>query len=197
MRTLLQLHKQLAPKVVGTAWRKKRRRHERELVAHATNQLRQTVLMASPKERRFSLFDPHASRTKRLLYKCLYVYLPMLWEALVACSGILSTFIVTYQSIYHAGLLWQWVVVYAMDLVYVGYMVYRFFRPFKRRGEIVKSKKKIVLNYIRTTFFFDLLSILPLEIFSVLAANPVYIAAFLRLNRCIRCYKAWTLLCKS
>ena len=84
-----------------------------------------------------------------------------------------------------------------MDLVYVGYMVYRFFRPFKRRGEIVKSKKKIALNYIRTTFFFDLLSILPLEIFSVLAANPVYIAAFLRLNRCIRCYKAWTLLCKS
>lgn len=168
--------------------------------AKATKQLRKKLCaggkMAPSREHRLSFSDPHYSLTKRIMNKILYLYLPFLWEASAACSGIVSTFVVTYQAVYHAGLLWQWVLVYAMDLVYVCYVVYRFFRPFKKRGEVVTSKKKIALNYICTSFFPDLLSILPLEVFSFTASNPVYIAAFLRLNRCIRCYKLWTLLCK-
>ena len=152
--------------------------------------------MAPSTDRRFSLTAPHVSRGKRMLYKVVYLYLPFLWEAVVGCSGVVSTFIVTYQVVYHAGLLWQWVLVYAMDLIYVCYVVYRFFRPFKKRGEVVRSKKRIAMNYICTCFIPDLISVLPLEVFSLAAANPVYIAAFLRLNRCIRCYKPWTFLCK-
>ena len=152
--------------------------------------------MAPSKERRFSLSDPDVSIYKRLLYRIWYVYLPLLWETAVACSTIVSTFITSYQAVYHAGLLWQWVLVYAMDLIYITYVVFRFFKPYKRRGEVVTCKKKIALNYIRTSFFPDLLSMIPLEVFSVVSANPIYVAAFLRLNRCIRCYKVWTLLCE-
>lgn len=152
--------------------------------------------MAPSRERRFSLSDPHTSPTKRLLYKFCYVYLPLLWESVVVCSATVSIFIVSYQAVYHAGLLWQWVVVYAMDIIYTAYIVYRFFRPFKKRGELITDKKKIALNYIRTSFLPDLLSVLPLEIFSFVGSNPIYIAGFLRLNRCIRCYKVWGLLCK-
>lgn len=153
--------------------------------------------MTPARERRFSLSDQHASRSKRLLHKIVFVYLPLLWEAVISFTGIVSTFIVIYQAIFHAGLLWQWTLVYVMDALYIGYIVYRFFRPFKKRGEVIKSKKKIALNYICTSFVPDLLSVLPLEVFAVATPNPVYIAAFLRLNRCIRCYKPWTILCKT
>ena len=152
--------------------------------------------MAPSSERRSSLSDPHTSSSKRLLYKFRYVYLPLLWESIVACSATVSTFIVSYQAVFHAGLLWQWVLVYAMDIIYTAYIVHRFLRPFKKRGELVTNKKKIALNYIRSSFLPDLLSVLPLEIFSFVSSNPIYIAGFLRLNRCIRCYKVWNLLCK-
>lgn len=152
--------------------------------------------MAPSRERRFSLSDPHTSPTKRLFYKFCYVYLPLLWEAVVVCSATVSTFIVSYQAIYHAGILWQWVLVYAMDIIYTAYIVYRFVRPFKKRGELVTDKNKIALNYFCTSFLLDLLSVLPLEIFSVVGSNPIYIAGFLRLNRCIRCYKVFGFLCK-
>ena len=157
--------------------------------------------MASSRERRFrggrfTLYDPHASPTKRSLYKFYYVYLPLLWESVVVCSAIVSVFLVSYQAIYHAGLLWQWVLAYAMDVVYFAYVVYRFLRPFKKRGELVTDKKKIALNYIRTSFLPDLLSVLPIEIFSFAGSNPIYITGFLRLNRFIRCYKVFWFLCK-
>ena len=157
--------------------------------------------MASSRERRFQggrfvLSDPHASPTKRSLYKFYYVYLPLLWESVVVCSAIVSVFLVSYQAIYHAGLLWQWVLAYAMDVVYTAYIVYRFLRPFKKRGEPVTNKKKIALNYIRTSFIPDLLSVLPIEVFSFAGSNPIYIAGFLRLNRFIRCYKVFGFLCK-
>ena len=153
--------------------------------------------MAPSKERRFSLSDPHNSPAKRLFYKFCYVYLPLLWESIVACSATVSIFIVSYQAIYHAGLLWQWVLVYAMDIIYTAYIVSRFFRPFNKRGELITDRKKIALNYISSSFLPDLLSVIPLEIFSFVSSNPIYIAGFLRLNRCIRCYKVWGLLCKS
>jgi hypothetical protein len=152
--------------------------------------------MAPSKERHFSLSDPHASSIKRLLYKIYYVHLPLLWESLVACSAALSAFTVSYQAIYHAGLQFQWAMIYAADVIYIAYIVYRFFRPFKKRGELITDKKKIALNYIRSAFLPDLLSVIPLEIFSFASSNPIYIAGFLRLNRCIRCYQVWALLCK-
>ena len=152
--------------------------------------------MAPSKGRSFSLSDPHTSPTMRLVYKFGYVYLPLLFESIVAISATVSTFMVIYQAVYHAGLLWQWALIYGMDVIYVAYIVYRFFRPFKKRGELVTDKKKIVMNYIRSSFLPDLLSVIPLEIFSFASTNPIYIAAFLRLNRCIRCYKVWGLLCK-
>ena len=150
--------------------------------------------MTTTKERRFS--NPNASRTNRVLYKISYGYLPLIWEAVVAFSGIVSALVIIYQAAFHAGLLWQWALVYSMDVIYIGYMVYRFFRPFKKRGEVVRNRKKIALNYIRTSFFLDLLSVLPLELFALATSHPIYISAFLRLNRCIRFYKPWTLLCK-
>ena len=149
--------------------------------------------MTTSKERRLS--NANSIRTNKVLYK-IYAYLPLLWEAVVAFSGIVSAFVIIYQAAFHAGLLWQWALVYSMDAIYIGYIVYRFFRPFKKRGEVVRDRKKIALNYIRTSFLLDLLSVLPFEVFAVATTHPIYIAAFLRLNRCIRFYKPWTLLCK-
>ena len=62
---------------------------------------------------------------------------------------------------------------------------------------MVTGRKEIALKYLKTSFIPDLLSILPLEVFSFFSSNVALTASYLRLNRCIRCYKVWTFLCEQ
>ena len=121
----------------------------------------------------------------------------LVWEVIVAASVVPSIFLVTFQAVFHANLLWQWVLIYALDVVYVVSIILRFMTGYKKRGVTVAEQSKIALNYLKTFLIPDLLSVFPLELFALASADTVYIAAFLRLNRCIRCYKVWTFLGKQ
>ena len=150
--------------------------------------------MESSRDRRRSspLFDPNRSFIKKHLNKFYNSYFLFIWKCIVAFSATVSTFSVSYQAAFNAALVWQWVLVYAMDAIYLAYILYNC---------LAKEKRKAFPGYARTFFIPDLVSILPLELLSLLLGpvfniNPYYSAGFLRLNRCIRCYKTWLLLCK-
>ena len=123
-------------------------------------------------------------------------YVPYIWDVIVVLSIIPSSFLVTFQVFYNAGIPWQWSIVYITDLIYIASIVVQFLRSYRKRGVEITSKKKIALHYVCRSFFPDLISVLPLELFCFIAPNTTYISAFLRLNRCIRCYKVWTFLCE-
>ena len=141
-------------------------------------------LLTSHKPNRFTL----------LLQKS---FAKLIWEIVVAVSVILSIFLVTFQAVFHASLVWQWVLIYVLDALYVVSIVLRFVTGYKKRGVLVTERRKIALHYLKTYFIPDLLSVLPLEIFAFASADAILVAAFLRLNRCIRCYRVWTFLSKN
>ncbi len=118
-----------------------------------------------------------------------------LWDVIVVISVLPSIFLVTFQAFYSADILWHWPIIYVTDAVYLVNIVATFFRSFKRRGVKITSKNDIAVNYFCSSFFPDLASVLPLELFSFAASNVIYAGSLLRLNRCIRCYKPWTFLC--
>ena len=122
----------------------------------------------------------------------------LIWDIFVVISIIPSTFFVTYQAVYNASVVWQWIIIYIADIIYVFSMVVRFFRSYVHKGEIISDRQSIVIHYLQTTFLCDFFSILPFEIFAI----PEYInggefmMALLRLNRFVRLYRVWEFLCK-
>lgn len=122
------------------------------------------------------------------------------WDAIVAASIIPSIVFVIFQVAFDAGIVWQWVIIYLADALFIASMVARFLTGFKKRGELVTDRKKVVLNYLKRSFSADLLSVVPLEVFAFVATGSrgetLVLAAILRLNRCIRCYRIWTFISK-
>lgn len=100
----------------------------------------------------------------------------------------------TFQAAFHADIAWQWGVIYALDVLYALSIVLRFFSGYQERGVQVSDRRKIALHYLKTSFAPELLSVLPIEVFSFAASEPIWAAAIMRLNRCIRGYRVWTLI---
>ena len=121
------------------------------------------------------------------------------WDVFVMFSIIPSTFLISYQAAFNATIAWQWAIIYAGDVIYITSMGLRFFRSYvTNKGEIVTDKETIVFHYLRTSFLYDLITILPLEIFAI-AQNKddiSYVMALLRANRGFRLYRVWIFLCK-
>lgn len=122
------------------------------------------------------------------------------WDVLVTCSIIVSTFLVTYQAIFNAAVVWHWAVVYAGDVIFITSVGLNFLRSYtNHRGEVITDKKLIMFRYLCTSFFYDLLSIIPFEMVAIIGEfNDLnYMVAILRLNRSLRLYQVWTFLCEK
>ena len=123
------------------------------------------------------------------------------WETLVAASIVPSIVLVVFQAVFDAGIVWQWIVIYIADALFIASMLARFLTGYKERGALVTNRKLVVLNYLKRSFSVDLLSVLPLEVFAFIATGgheeTLALAAILRVNRCIRCYRVWTFICKK
>ena len=122
------------------------------------------------------------------------------WEALVAASIIPSVLLILFQIPFDAGIVWQWVFIYLADAIFIASMVARFLTGFMKRGVLVTDRKLVVLYYLKRSFSVDLLSVIPFELFAFAATGSreetLALAAILRLNRCIRCYRVWTFIGK-
>lgn len=138
---------------------------------------------------------PNAPKYKRstLLPKCLLV---RLWETLVAVTTVLSVTFVTIQAAFDAGVVWQIVLLYLFDCIYVVAILLRFLTGYEEKGVAVTNHRKIAVRYLKSTLVPDLISVVPLELTSLAADNSMYVAAFLRLNRLVRCYRLLVLCCE-
>lgn len=118
------------------------------------------------------------------------------WEALVVASIVPSILLVVFQVAFDAEIVWQWVVIYSADALFIASIVARFLTGYMKRGVLVTDRKMVVLNYLKRSFFVDLFTVVPLEIFAFAATGSreevLVVAAYLRLNRCVRCYRVWT-----
>lgn len=119
------------------------------------------------------------------------------WETLVAASIFVSIMLVIFQVAFDAGIVWQWLVAYVADALFIASMIVRFLTGYMKRGVLVTERKLVVLHYLKRSFAVDLLSVLPFEVFALMTpgdlerGETLVLAAFLRLNRCIRCYRVW------
>ena len=123
--------------------------------------------------------------------------LTTLWDVFVICSIIPSSFLVFYQAFFNAAVLWHCAIIYAADAIYMVSIVLKFCRSYQNhRGEIVTRKEEIIKHYLCTSFFYDLISIIPFEVIGLFGDDQKYITALLRLNRSLRLYRIWTFLCE-
>lgn len=127
-------------------------------------------------------------------------YVLGIWDVLVVCSINLSASLVIYQAFFDATVTWQWALIYTVDMLFLIEIVLRFCRGYQNfRGETIKHKEFVILHYLRTLFFPDLVSTIPFESIALLAGvdDMLYFVAMLRLNRLLRLYRVWKFLCKQ
>ena len=121
------------------------------------------------------------------------------WDIFVSISVISSIIFVPYQAAFDASVVWHWLFIYLGDLIYIISLVLMFFRSYTNsRGEVVSDQKLIIKYYLRTSFIYDLGSVIPFEIIPIVGyANDLkYVMAIFRLNRILRLHHVWTFLCK-
>lgn len=122
----------------------------------------------------------------------------LFWEVAVVISIIPSAFLVTYQVVYNASVMWQWVIIYAGDAIFTISVGIRFFESYTtRRGEVIKDWKMTALHYLRTYFILDFISVIPFELLVIqVPHDKAFSMAIFRMNRYIRIYRVWLFLCK-
>ena len=115
------------------------------------------------------------------------------WEIIISVSSVLCILAVTLLAAFDANTIYNIGIVYACDFIHILGMISHFFIGYEEKGVIVTDFKRVVLHYIKTTFFLDLVSTIPFEAVAPGTSSSDYFAAILRLNRLIRCYQLWKL----
>ena len=127
------------------------------------------------------------------------LHLLLNWEALVSISIIPSAFLVSYQVVYNASVMWQLAIIYAGDVIFIISIVIRFFQSYTtRRGEVIKDWRETAFHYLRTYFILDTITVIPFEFLVIqeIFQDKLFLMAILRMNRYIRIYRVWLYLCK-
>ena len=119
-----------------------------------------------------------------------------LWEVTLAISAVIACLCVSLQVAFDGSALWSIGLLYACDFTYIIGIISHLFIGYEEKGIIVTNVKQIALQYLKSTLIPDILSIIPLEITALAAGYTDYYAAFLRLNRFLRCYRLWQLCCE-
>ena len=123
----------------------------------------------------------------------------LFWEVLVIISIIPTAFLVIFQVVYNASLVWPRALIYGGDAIYIVSIGIRFLQSYTtRRGEVIKDWKKTTRKYLRTYFTLDLISVIPFELLMIhgVLHDRDFSMAIFRLNRYIRIYRVWLFICK-
>ena len=96
--------------------------------------------------------------------KCLLV---RLWETLVAVTTVMSVTLVTIQAAFDASAVWQIVLLYLFDCIYIVAILLRFLTGYEEKGVAVTNHRKIAIRYLKSTLVLDLISVVPLELTSL------------------------------
>ena len=139
--------------------------------------------------------DTKSKRASRFVL--LPVWSPVrIWELIVAVVAMISSTVVVFQASYDGTSSWVTGLLYFCDLIYVLGIASRFLTGYERKGVVVTALKEISLHNLNTTLIVDIFSVIPFEIIALGTDYSDYVAALLRLNRVLRCYKLWYLCSK-
>jgi len=117
------------------------------------------------------------------------------WDCL-QCIAIHANYVfVCFQAAIDADISWHLAMIYLTDFMYLLYVLSQFIMSYKLKGKIIKEYRKIGRE-VSKTIVIDVFSLLPLEIFSFVTGNQVLVAAYLRLNRCVRFFRVYKFLSK-
>jgi len=118
-----------------------------------------------------------------------------IWNCL-QCIAIHTNYVfVWFQAAFDTDISWHLAIIYLTDFMYLLYVLSQFITSFKHKGKVIKEYRKIGRE-VAKTIWIDMFSLLPLEIFSFVAGNQVLVAAYLRLNRCVRFFRVFKFLSK-
>ena len=124
-----------------------------------------------------------------------------LWESLVAVTSMFSAIIVTFQLAFRADISEITILVYVFDMIYIAHIALRFYIPYMENGKYVTKRSLIKRNYFYGLFIVDILSVVPLELFSLSIMqsdnqNWEFKTRYERINRVIRFYTVVSILQK-
>ena len=141
--------------------------------------------------------DDTEDKNTRRHFVLLPIWSPVrIWESVVAVVAMISSTLVIFQASYDGTSSWVTGLLYFCDLIFVLGIVSRFLTGYERKGVVVTTLKEIFVHNLKTTFIVDVISIIPFELIALGTSHSDYYAAFLRLNRVLRCYKLWYLCSK-
>ncbi len=111
------------------------------------------------------------------------------WQILVVLSVMNTIFLDTFMWSFDSRILDLWALVYVMDAIYIINIALKFYTAYYERGIVITDSAKIRRHYLKTTFFVDLITIMPLELVALAPTFGTwrYVAVF-RCNRLIRLY---------
>ena len=113
-----------------------------------------------------------------------------IWNFLQCIAIHVSYVFVWFQAAINADISWHLAMIYLMDFMYLLYVLSQFVTSYKHKGRVIKEYRKIGRE-VAKTIVIDVFSLLPLEIFSFASDDQVLIAAYLRLNRCVRFFRVF------
>ena len=117
-----------------------------------------------------------------------------LWESLVAVTSMFSAIIVTFQLAFRADISGITICMYAFDIIYIVHIYLRFYIPYMENGKYVNDRNLIKENYMHGLFIVDIVSVVPLELFSFVMMeesdnhNWEFKTRYERINRILRFY---------
>ena len=109
------------------------------------------------------------------------------WEEFVFVTVLLALCSGTFQSSFDSSYISLWVIAYASDVVYLVDMILTFFVAYHFEGQLVTDPIRIRQRYLSTTFFIDVLTIVPTDILTIGNSNPIL--ATVRANRLLRMHR--------
>eukprot|EP01137_Pigoraptor_chileana_P029513 Opistho-2@14839 len=112
------------------------------------------------------------------------------WEMLMVCFITITCILDPYKVAFDFTGVGGWAVLYLLDFFFLVDMFLQFHMAFMQEGFLETDSREMAVNYLRTHFTIDTLSVFPIEFIAF--AFPGYelrVLAICRLNRLLRVYR--------
>ena len=114
------------------------------------------------------------------------------WETVNTLAVFLSCLVVPYQASFNSEPSILWVLVYIMDAIFLIDVVLQFYLAYYSEGSLITDPKQIRRRYLKGLFIVDVITLLPLEVFTFAAKSSLkwhQAMSLLRLNRLLRIHR--------
>ncbi|XP_073775300.1 cyclic nucleotide-gated cation channel alpha-3-like isoform X4 [Danio rerio] len=113
-----------------------------------------------------------------------------LWSAFFSLTCLAAVLECLFELFFNSDISGLSFMRYILDVIFIINIISRFFIGYEVHGVVITDPKKVRKKYLRTWFFFDLLSVLP---FQALKQVHPYMR-FLEASRCLRVFRLFTII---